>query len=177
MLPKLPKLPVWAWVVGAGVAGVAVWIYTSKPKTDKKPGERIGEAIIDATATLANAGVGVIRGAGNAIAGKVWPVDACVASMRAGSVWGASWDCTPATFIEWIKAGRPSNVSLMSDGKIYAPAVSPATSTTTPAVTPARKGGGASGSWLTFAEWATDSIQNGELAWMQNTSDIEQGRA
>lgn len=108
----------------AGVVAILGVVAFSRRREDQeKPlGERVGEAAVDATATVINAGVGMVKGAGNALAGKVWPVEACAAAMNKGDVLGAAWECRPATFVSWIAAGRPSNVSVIEGGAILAPA-------------------------------------------------------
>jgi hypothetical protein len=153
-------------VVAVGAASVllalGVWAFTRKP-AEKPMGERIGEAAVDAVATIANAGIGAAKGAANAISGKLWPVAACAAAMRDGDVLKASWECRPATFVHWIAAGRPRNVSVLDDGSIYAGAQDKSKSKS--------KRRGASGTW--FTQWATQVSGVDRIRWGANVSEGE----
>lgn len=124
---------------GVGAALALFWLMgRAKAGGDKTSvAEDIGRgavgAAVDVVTGAGKAAVDAAKGAGKSLADALFPADKCAKAMREGDTLGASWHCNPATFAEWLTAGRPTACYALEDGRI--------------SCTKGWSAGGASGTW------------------------------
>lgn len=108
---------------GVGAALLLFWAMgRAKTGAGSSAAENIGRGAVDAAIDLAKgAGKAVVdatKGAGKSVADAIFPAAKCAKAMQEGDTLGASWHCNPATFAEWLTAGRPSACYALEDGRI-----------------------------------------------------------
>lgn len=90
-------------LIVAGVAGVAVVAYVLAKKRDgESMGAAAGRVLVS---TAADAGVGAVKGIGEAVGIPDTNADQCSADIAAGKVWAASFSCPAPRYLKALASG------------------------------------------------------------------------
>lgn len=110
-------------VVGAGL-GLVLWkaFSDAQKARNESMSQSVGRGAVEAAVdVIKGAGQAVIdatAGAGKAVEQAVWNSSKCAKAMREGDAAGVMWECDPATGVEWLLSGRPTNCNALPGGAV-----------------------------------------------------------